>query len=82
MRESLSAACGQFEQVILAQMLRTAGIGTMRTIQTGDADDSGDRAGGEAYEQLFVQALASALERAGGIGLQRALRSAFAGKPS
>jgi len=82
MRESLAAACGQFEQVILADMLRTAGVGKSAA-SNADDDGSGDgerlstTSSDDAFQQLVVQALSGALERAGGIGLQGALRSAL-----
>ena len=80
MRESLAAANRQFEQVILADMLRTAGLGKRVTLDSDDDahDDDGafaDQSGrsDDAFGQLIVQALSGAIERAGGIGLQRAL---------
>lgn len=78
MRESLAAACGQFEQFILADMLRTAGIGKSAGVGTDEPDDAngaetgGMRSSDDAFQQLVVQALSGALESAGGIGLQRA----------
>lgn len=86
MRESLAAACGQFEQVILADMLRTAGIGKSGAVDSDgtDATDedatAGARSGDDAFQQLVVQALSGALESAGGIGLRRALRDDLAEK--
>jgi hypothetical protein len=88
MRESLAAACGQFEQVILADMLRTAGIGKSGAIGSDDADTTDEdatvdaRSSDDAFQQLVVQALSGALESAGGIGLQRALRDDLAEKRS
>jgi hypothetical protein len=74
MSESLDAACGRFEQLILAQMLRSAGLGRSTSQEDPDADDSANaNAVGDGAQQLFVQALSGALERAGGIGLRRAL---------
>jgi hypothetical protein len=88
MRESLAAACGQFEQVILADMLRTAGIGKSGAVG-GDDTDAADggasanaRSGDDAFQQLVAQALSGALESAGGIGLQRAFRDDLAEKRS
>ena len=80
MRESLAAASGQFEQTILADMLRTAGLGKRVTLD-GDEDapdavgDSTGQSSGsdDAFGQLLVQALSGAIERAGGIGLRQAL---------
>jgi len=79
MSESLAAACGQFEQVILADMLRTAGIGKSAAVSIDEDDDEtpATPASDDAFQQLVVQALSGALERAGGIGLQNALRSSL-----
>ena len=84
MSESLEAACGQFEQVILAQMLRTAGIGRSGVADPsadpdvdGDDDDAGrSSASDDAFSQLVTQSLAGAVERAGGIGLKADLLAA------
>lgn len=86
MSRSLDAACAQFEQCIIADMLRSAGIGKSIALPDGDAGAGAGEdasvspldAGTDAASQLFVQALSGALERAGGIGLQRALRRALA----
>lgn len=85
MSESLEAACGQFEQVILAQMLRAADIGRNDDLSTASGDDEVDDAaarsssGDDAFSQLVVQSLAGAIERAGGIGLRSSLAAAFEG---
>lgn len=80
MSESLQAACGEFEQIIIAQMLRSAGFGRGSDVTSDDGGNvSADSvAGNDAVQQLFVQALSGALERAGGIGLQRSLYAAMA----
>lgn len=81
MNESLASACGEFEQFLLAGMLRSARVG--RPIESQDDSDAGigsdTSAQSDAVSQLFVQALAGALERAGGIGIARNL-GAFFGK--
>jgi len=82
--ESLDAACGQFEQVILGQMLRTAGMGRLEAPPASDDDLSdgsmpASPAGDEAFSQLVVQSLAGAIERAGGIGLKSSLLDALEG---
>ena len=84
MSESLDAACGQFEQVILGQMLHTAGIGKHEAppANDDDASDGGTQAspaGDDAFSQLVVQSLAGAIERAGGIGLKSSLVDALEG---
>jgi hypothetical protein len=80
MSESLARACAEFEQIMLAQMLRTAGIAKRSRIggddDDADADSTRDR--DDAFSQLLVQALSGALERAGGIGLARSLHDALA----
>ena len=88
MSDSLDAACGQFEQIIIGQMLRTAGFGGspyakaagVEDAAADDADDTFDdrSCSGDAFSQLVVQALANAIERAGGIGLRRSLAAALA----
>ena len=86
MSESLDAACGQFEQIILAQMLRTAGIGRHDASSAAIEDDAGDGftaespSGDDAFSQLVVQSLAGAIERAGGIGLKPSLVAALEGR--
>jgi hypothetical protein len=83
MRESLAAACGRFEQFILADMLRTAGIGKSGDVTGDDAGAENDdaivsaRSSDDAFQQLVVQALSGALESAGGIGLRRTLLDAL-----
>jgi len=77
--ESLDAACGQFEQVILGQMLRTAGIARRDPPASAGGDDAADDnpsdspAGDDAFSQLVTQSLAGAIERAGGVGLKTSL---------
>ena len=85
MSESLDAACGQFEQVILGQMLHTAGIGRHESPPASDDDMTDDGAppspaGDDAFSQLVVQSLAGAIERAGGIGLKSSLIDALEGR--
>jgi len=87
MRDGLQAACGQFEQIMLAQMLRTAGIGNAVTLKLDepDADGAGDgepevQVGGDAFAQLVVQALSGALESAGGIGIRKMLTATLSDK--
>jgi hypothetical protein len=79
--ESLEAACGQFEQVILGQMLRTAGIARQDkpTSENDEADDDSPEpaSGDDAFSQLVTQSLAGAIERAGGIGLKSSLIGAL-----
>ena len=82
MSESLDAACGQFEQIILGQMLQTAGMGRPQSPEASD-DDAADGgtptspAGDDAFSQLVTQSLAGAIERAGGIGLKASLIDAL-----
>ena len=79
--ESLAAACGQFEQTILSSMLASAGVSRSRSTQDADDDDEGAFAApaesADAFAQLVAQALASAVERAGGLGLRAHLLAAL-----
>ena len=82
MNESLAAACGQFEQVMLGEMLRSAEFVRSRS---HDVDEDADPPFGsadtnDAFAQLLTQALAAAVERAGGIGLRARLASALGGR--
>lgn len=82
MSESLAAACGQFEQVILTGMLRAAGIGRdagsdEASVADDDDSEAAKRSGDDAFSQLVVESLAGAVERAGGIGLRPALLAAL-----
>ena len=78
MADSLAAACGQFEQLMLAQMLRTASsIGRAEEQDPEDDDFAPSGAGDDAFAQLMAQALASSVERAGGIGLKQRLLAAL-----
>jgi hypothetical protein len=81
MNESLAAACNEFEQILLAGMLRCAGAGRVFTQPLDASDESGDAAQTDgrssAYDELFIRALAGAVERAGGIGIAATLRSAL-----
>jgi hypothetical protein len=79
MNESLASACSEFEQFLLAGMLRSAGFGRPIEMDGGTEPGSAFASSGEseAVAQLFVQALAGALERAGGIGVARGLQSAL-----
>ena len=81
MNESLRAACGQFEQLLVGQMLRTADTsGRFRIDEDEDAASQQDDR--SAFDQLLEQALSLALERAGGIGLSRSLFAALRGRAS
>jgi hypothetical protein len=65
MQTQLSNLCGEFEQVMLAQLLP-------KSLFSGDARPSDDEQpyGAGAAPELFAQAFAAAFERAGGMGLQ------------
>jgi len=69
LNSGLAASCQQFEQLLLADILRSAGR------QSGDADSS-ERI--DPYCDMFAQALAGAIERAGGIGIASSLAAALA----
>jgi len=83
MNESLMAAAGQFEQVLLAEMFASASFTATPPAEL-DGDEGSDDAFGEhddgagGFAQLMSQALASAVERAGGIGIRDHIASALA----
>ncbi|MBC5824259.1 MAG: hypothetical protein GIW99_03705 [Candidatus Eremiobacteraeota bacterium] len=81
MSADVAALCGGFEEIILRGMLTSAGMGRSAP-EDPDADGDGDSspqapADGD-MQSLFVGALASAIERSGGLGLGRALQSTLA----
>lgn len=85
MKESLIEACSEFEQLLLAGMLRSA-AGSIASTAKSDAEDTAEsgfaampREESEGYTQLFAQALAGAIERAGGVGVARMLATAAGG---
>lgn len=75
MDDRLSAACGAFEQQVISGFLRpTTGTKAADDAPTTDDDDaSGRDETADAFSQLVTQALAGAIERAGGIGLRASL---------
>jgi hypothetical protein len=86
MSESLHALCDQFEQMLLAGMLRSAGFGKSGTAKSGATDidtdgsstsDAPPASDPNAFQELVVQALSGAIERAGGVGLARRLAAAL-----
>jgi len=84
MNHSLHEACAQFEQVMLAGMLQTAGFGRAM-LADADADDdtnpSNSAAASDLEQHVFIVALSGAIERAGGIGFAQFLeRSGQAGR--
>lgn len=67
MPRDLRGLCEQFEQVMLASLLPAS------LFSRAPANTDGEPALGGAARDLFAQAFAAAFERAGGIGLSRAL---------
>jgi Rod binding domain-containing protein len=65
--EKLRHAAGEFESMLVKQMLKAAKIGGAG----GDEKASG-------YEDMTVDALASAIEKGGGLGLARRIEQAIA----
>ena len=61
----LQIACGQFEQTLISSLLPTS---LLQPTPNEDDDEAAPRLD-TAEAALFTQALAAALERAGGIGL-------------
>lgn len=68
MPEDLRGLCDQFEQVMLASLLPASVFSVAPT-----DPNRGEPALGGADRDLFAQAFAAAFERAGGMGLGRAL---------
>jgi hypothetical protein len=70
---SLASACREFEAGMLRQLLTEAGVG--KRVQM--VADDGDAADGTSHDDLvqafFVDAMATALARDGGLGLGREL---------
>ena len=62
--------CGQFEQVLITALLPQS-MFMAPTLDAPNGDDSSQKASGN--NALFGQALATAIERAGGLGVGREL---------
>jgi hypothetical protein len=79
MNESLAAACGEFEQVLLAGMLRSASFARPPAAESTEDGDDVPVGGGssDAFAELMTQAIATAVERAGGVGLRANLVAAL-----
>jgi hypothetical protein len=67
MPSNLGELCGQFEEVVLATLLSSAHVAPTSPFQPPTGSGADESAG------LFTQALASAIEHAGGIGLRSEL---------
>ncbi len=72
----LSALCGQFEAAMLREILTSAGLGRRISFNT-DTDAGAVEHFDDGSQALFVEALAGAIVRAGGVGIGRALTSAL-----
>jgi hypothetical protein len=83
MDDRLSAACGEFEQVVISDFLRPAVAARSASDDAsanGDGDDTIGRAeSSDAFSQLVTDALARGIERAGGFGLRAALVHSLGG---
>jgi hypothetical protein len=82
MATQLSAACAQFEAVVLRQVLTAAGLDravTMNNLVREDGDGDDSKAHDDVFGSLVVGALADAMSRAGGLGLARQLELFVAG---
>lgn len=82
MATQLSAACAQFEAVVLRQVLAAAGLDravTMKSLDREDDDRDDSSARGDVFGSLVVGVLADAMSRAGGLGLARQLERFVAG---
>ena len=72
----LSSACQDFEAVMLRPLFAQLKLGTAQHIDiqsVDDAEPSQDGRSEDVMQSLFVDALSTALARAGGIGLAREL---------
>jgi Rod binding domain-containing protein len=77
MQAALSDACGQFEQVMIATLIPRS---LLRPAL--DDDDGGASSPAHSFESdLFAQAFAAAIERAGGIGVRAELLQALEKRP-
>lgn len=72
----LRELCGQFEQVVIATLL-PASVCSSATVGQELSERDGGLSSCSASSDLFRQAFAAAIERAGGIGLGRAFARAL-----
>jgi hypothetical protein len=75
-RSQLYELCGQFEQVLVASLLPQSTFST-QSIDAGDNQSASMPESGQSAA-IFTQALAAAIERAGGLGLGREMFRVFA----
>jgi hypothetical protein len=76
MQAELSDACGQFEQVMIATLIPRS------LLRPPLDDDGGASSPAHSFESdLFAQAFAAAIERAGGIGVRAELLQALGKRP-
>ena len=72
----LRELCDQFEQVVIATLL-PASVCSSATVRQELCDRGGGLSSSATSSDLFRQAFAAAIERAGGIGLGRAFARAL-----
>lgn len=75
MTADVASLCGQFEGILVRQLLTSAGVG--RSSISASEDDGTADAAGDTMQSLFVESLAGAIERGGGIGLGAALQNSL-----
>ncbi|MBV8281843.1 MAG: hypothetical protein JO347_07240 [Candidatus Eremiobacteraeota bacterium] len=77
-------ACRQFEAVMLRPLLDTLKLGEIQAVGLDgrqDTDGSAEAPGSGIIQSLFTDAFASAIARAGGLGLADGLARALSGGP-
>ncbi|MDQ2817100.1 MAG: hypothetical protein M3T49_02655 [Candidatus Eremiobacteraeota bacterium] len=78
MTADVASLCGQFEGILVRQLLTSAGVGRSSISASEDGWDDGTAdAAGDTMQSLFVESLAGAIERGGGIGLGAALQNSL-----
>lgn len=73
MNASLASACREFEAGMLRQLLTEAGVGKRAQMVADDEDAADGTSRDDLVQAFFVDAMASALARDGGLGISREL---------
>lgn len=73
MNASLASACREFEAGMLRQLLTEAGVGKRAQMVADDEDAADGTSRDDLVQAFFVDAMATALARDGGLGLGREL---------
>jgi hypothetical protein len=70
---SLASACREFEAGMLRQLLTEAGVGKRAQMAADDEDAADGTSRDDLVQGFFVDAMATALARDGGLGIGREL---------